>query len=371
MTKNILVKDLVNCMEAWAPKSLAYEWDNVGLQVGNLEKPVEKVMVTLDVLENVVEEAIAEKVDLIIAHHPLLFQPLKQIDTTTPSGKVIQKLLAHQIAVYAAHTNLDITSGGVNDLLAEKLHLQDTDVLIKTGQQKLYKFAVYVPATHAGTLRQSLGDAGVGHIGNYSHCMFKTDGQGSFKPLSGTNPFIGKQGELEEVDEVRIETILTEDQQSLVLQAMKDAHPYEEPAYDLYPLVNKGESVGLGRIGTLTDSMSLRDLCDYVKERLDITALRVIGDLEQTVNKVAVLGGSGKGFIEQAKQKGADVYITGDMTYHDAQDAWQMGLNVIDPGHHVEKVMKQGVKHYLDQNLENDSVKVIVSNANTEPFQFL
>src|SRR5699024_10408337 len=171
MTK-ITNKQVFKTLEKWAPRSLAYEWDNVGLQVGSYDAKVKKILVTLDVLNNAVDEAIEHDVDLIVAHHPLLFQPLKQIDFQTPKGKIIQKLIKHDISVYASHTNLDIAEAGVNDLLSDALNLQEKRSLIPYTTEKLVKLVVFVPATHADDVRQALSDAGAGHIGNYSHCTF-------------------------------------------------------------------------------------------------------------------------------------------------------------------------------------------------------
>src|SRR5690625_507473 len=195
-------------LEQWAPKSLAYDWDNVGVQIGSKTDVTKKVMVTLDVLESVVDEAIEKDVNLIIAHHPLLFKPINHIDFQTPKGKVIKKLIEHEITVYAAHTNLDIADGGVNDLLCDALQIHSRKVLVDPQTEKLYKVVFYVPETHADIFLDTIGDSGAGHIGNYSHCTFQAPGQGTFKPLEGTNPYIGSTNKLEKVDEVRIKTIV-------------------------------------------------------------------------------------------------------------------------------------------------------------------
>ncbi len=367
--------NIFDALEAWAPKHLAYDWDNVGLQVGSLNREVKKIMITLDVLETVVDEAIENDVDLIIAHHPLLFKGLKQVDVDTPTGKIIEKLIANKISVYAAHTNLDITNGGVNDILCKRLGIETTDHLIQTDQEKLYKIAVYVPNSHADAVREVLGDAGAGHIGDYSHCTFQTAGKGAFKPLEGTNPYIGKVNILEFVDEVKLETIVQEQKLSEVIKQMIAVHPYEEVAYDIIPLANSGTTVGIGKIGHLQDEMKLRAFAEYVKETLNMSAVRVTGDLTKVVQKVAVLGGSGEKYIEQAIAKKADVYITGDMTFHNAQDAWVRGLAVIDAGHYIEYVMKQETKQYLEAYFSKDDpdtrVEVIISETNTDPFQFV
>ncbi|ASK63170.1 Nif3-like dinuclear metal center hexameric protein [Virgibacillus phasianinus] len=370
MKEIITNRDVFHEMEKWTPRDLAYDWDNVGLQLGSFTREVKKVMITLDVLDTVVDEAIENEVDLIIAHHPLLFKSVKQINTDEVKGKIIEKLIKHDITVYAAHTNLDIANGGVNDMLCDAIGMKQTDLLMEAKSERLYKLAVYVPSTHVDIVREALGDSGAGYIGNYSHCTFQTAGTGAFKPLEGTDPFIGKKGDVAKVDEAKLETIVTEQGLSDVLQQMKNAHPYEEAAYDIFPLRNEGEKLGIGRIGELDEEMTLQMLSEHIKQALEVPRVRVTGDLQQKVKRVAVLGGSGADYIDEVKEKGADVYLTGDMSFHHAQDAWQMGLSIIDPGHHVEKVMKQSTKRYLE-NIFTKKLEVIVSKTNTEPFQFI
>lgn len=368
---NIKNKHIFSSLEKWAPKSLAYDWDNVGLQVGSTNQKVNNILVTLDVLNNTVDEAIDQNIDLIVAHHPLLFKPLNQIDFSTPKGNIIQKLIKNNISVYASHTNLDIAEGGVNDLLSDMLQLQNKKSLIPFRTEKLVKLVVFVPLSHVDDVRQALSDAGAGHIGNYSHCTFQTKGKGTFLPLEGTNPHTGTQNKLEFVDEFKIETIVKEEQLNNVINAMKLSHPYEEVAYDLYPLINEGKAYGLGRIGQLKDTIQLADFCEKVKTALDCETIKVTGDLSKEIKKVAIVGGSGEKFIHQAKQQGADVYITGDMTFHFAQDAMEMGLVVIDAGHYIEKIMKHATKQYLLNEFSNDEINVSISKENTNPFQFI
>ncbi|WP_226583090.1 Nif3-like dinuclear metal center hexameric protein [Halobacillus litoralis] len=371
MTK-VTAQHIIKQFERWSPKNLAYDWDNVGLQVGTLNKPVENVMVTLDVLENVVDEAIEKQVDLIIAHHPLLFVKLNQINFDTPKGRVVRKLIKHDITVYAAHTNLDVAEGGVNDVMADILEVKNRKPLIETGKDELVKLTVFVPETHLEQVRESIGHAGAGYIGNYSHCTFQVSGEGTFKPQEGTTPYIGKQGELEQVDEKRVETIVPKSKLSAVLKAMEDSHPYEEVAYDLYPLLNEGQSLGVGRVGRLEQPIRLRDFVEKVKVGFDVPNLRVSGDLEKNIQTVALLGGSGEKYIHKAKASGADVYITGDMTFHMTQDAMEMGLAVIDPGHHVEKVVCSKVKQYLEEHcIGEGKLNIIISEVNTEPFTIM
>lgn len=230
-----------------------------------------------------------------------------------------------------------------------------------------------MPVTHAEEVRKALGDAGAGHIGNYSHCTFNSEGTGTFVPQEGTNPYIGETGQLERVEEVRIETIIPASLQRKVIKAIVTAHPYEEVAYDVYPLDNKGETLGLGKIGYLQEEMTLGQFAEHVKQSLDVKGARVVGKLDDKVRKVAVLGGDGNKYINQAKFKGADVYVTGDMYYHVAHDAMMLGLNIVDPGHNVEKVMKQGVQKQLQEKVDAKkfNVHIHASQLHTDPFTFV
>jgi dinuclear metal center YbgI/SA1388 family protein len=364
--------EIIQLFEQFSPKGLAMEGDKVGLQIGRLNKKVERVLVTLDVLENVVDEAVRKDVQLIITHHPPIYRPLKNVITDTAQGRIIEKLIRHDIAVYAAHTNLDVAKGGVNDLLARALEIQNPEVLVPTVEIPLKKIAVFVPVECAEKIRQALGNAGAGFIGNYSHCSFSANGTGRFLPGDQTKPYIGHPGVPEAVDEVRIETIVPDMQVRKVVTAMLKAHPYEEPAYDVYPVENKGEVLGLGRIGTVNE-MTLADFAEKVKTALEVDRVRVIGDLHATIKKVAVLGGDGNKYFSQAKFKGADVYVTGDIYYHTAHDAMMMGMNMIDPGHNVEKVMKKGVAHTLGELCKKAGFETefIPSGENTDPFQYI
>lgn len=364
---------IISLLEGFAPKKMAMEGDPIGLQVGSLNKPVKKVMIALDVLENVVDEAIHGEVDLIIAHHPLLYRPLKRIDTSTSKGRVIEKLIKHDITVYAAHTNLDVTALGVNNWLADQLQLMDTEVLSTTYEDKLVKLSVFVPITHEEKVRQAIGNAGAGHIGNYSHCTFTSSGMGTFTPLEGTSPFIGKQGQLEQTEEVKIESIMPESIRKSVISAMKKAHPYEEVAYDLYPLLNKGNELGIGKIGKLAKEMDLQEFVDHVKKAFGISRLRVIKGHKDSIKKVAVVGGDGNKYIYTSLHKGADALVTGDIYYHNAHDAQEEGLTIVDAGHHIEGIMKRELKKVLEDELQsrNYDTVVIESELITDPFTYM
>lgn len=360
---------IFRALETWAPKHFAYDWDNVGLQVGSKTEKTKAVLVTLDVTDQVVEEAIQNNANVIIAHHPMLFKPLKTIDFDTVKGNLIKKLIKHDITVYASHTNLDIAEGGVNDLLSERIGIENVRPLLTTHVERLIKLAVFTPISHVNEVVDALSEAGAGHIGNYSHCTFQSEGTGTFKPLEGANPFIGTQNKIEHVDEIKIETIVSESILNRVVDAMIQAHPYEEVAYDLYPLINEGKKYGLGRIGTLSETYTLQQFINIVKEKLNVEKLRFVGDLKQEVKRVAILGGSGEKYIHAAKNANADVFITGDVTFHHAQDAKDIGLAVIDPGHYIEQIMKEATKQYIKEHFP--SLHVIVSSINTDPFQFI
>ncbi|KAA0549386.1 Nif3-like dinuclear metal center hexameric protein [Bacillus sp. BGMRC 2118] len=364
--------EFIQMFEQFSPMSLAMEDDQFGLQIGTLHKKIQNVMITLDVLESVVDEAIEKNIDLLISHHPPIFRPIKHVRTDTSSGRIIEKCIKHDIAVYSAHSNLDITIGGVNDLLAEALQLKDVEILSNTYEEKLKKLVVFVPVDHADKVREVLGNAGAGHIGNYSNCTFNVEGTGTFMPEAGSNPYIGRQNSLEKVEEVRIETIFSEAIQKQVIRKMLQAHPYEEVAYDVYPLENKGTAYGLGRIGKLVNPMTLEEFASFVKKALEVDGVRIVGDLHANIQKVAVLGGDGNKYIKQAHYKGADVFVSGDIYYHLAHDAMGLGLNIVDPGHHIEKVMIKGVASVLEKEStrKNYDVKIHESNVNTNPFQF-
>ncbi|ASS76068.1 Nif3-like dinuclear metal center hexameric protein [Tumebacillus algifaecis] len=372
--KTATVREITAVLEEMAPLTLAESWDKVGLQVGDPKRAVKKVMLSLDSNdEGVIDEAIAKGVDLIIAHHAMIFKAVQTLRTDTPYGRKLQKLLTHNISVYVAHTNLDIAEGGINDILASRLHLERVEVLSRVHNTRLKKLVVFVPESHHEQVRKALGDAGAGWIGNYSHCTFSTPGHGTFVPQEGTSPFIGEQGVLEKVEEVRIETIVSDLNQDKVVQALLQAHPYEEVAYDIYPLEIMGQELGIGRVGDLVQEMTLGQFAQFVKQQFGVEHARVVGPHDRPVRRVAVLGGSGEEFYPEAIKKGADVFVTGDIRYHYAQDALADGLCMVDPGHNTEKVCLPSVAAFLEAKLREYGydAEVLVSETNTEPFTFL
>lgn len=363
-------KKIIGIIEEFAPPALAAEWDNIGLQVGDPRDEVESILVTLDITEEVLDEAVSLGAGLIVSHHPLIFKPLKNLRLDNPVGMLVAKAICANIHIYAAHTNADSCIQGVNECLARKIGLGKTEVL-NSADTNLYKVVVYVPEGYESTVRQAMGEAGAGWLGDYSHCSFMSEGTGSFLPLSGANPFIGQQGELEEVKEYRVETIVPETILSLTIKKMLEVHPYEEIAYDIYPLKNRDEKHGLGRIGRLDTPVTLVSLAEKVKNNLGCTQVLVSGPLDDLVQVVAVCGGSGGDLINIAKSRNADVLITGDVKYHDAITAKQLGISIIDAGHNeTERVLVPELAEYLRKRLKNEGeeVSVYASTINTNPW---
>ncbi|WP_205617948.1 Nif3-like dinuclear metal center hexameric protein [Caldisalinibacter kiritimatiensis] len=351
-----------------APPYLIDSWDNSGLQIGRENKEVKTILLALDLTPNVIKQAVSNNVNMIITHHPMLFKKIGSITTNDVKGKMIYDIINNDMVVFSAHTNLDVCENGVNDVLAQKLGLLNTEVLRKSYEEKLYKLTVYVPKGHADKVRRAITEAGGGWIGNYSHCTYNLNGIGTFMARENTNPFIGEQNRIEEVEEIRIETIVKHSILDTVINAMIDAHPYEEVAYDVYPLINRGIEYGYGRVGNLEKETDLKTFVELVKTEFKCDSVRIYGDLNKKIKRVAVCGGSGGDFIADAKRKRADVYITADIKYHDAQLMQELDIALIDANHYdTEKVILPYLKEYLQNNLDS-KVKILISDDNSAPF---
>ncbi|SNX54931.1 Nif3-like dinuclear metal center hexameric protein [Thermoanaerobacterium sp. RBIITD] len=364
---------IAGMIDKLAPHKYAEDWDNVGLLIGNPQKDVSTVMVALDATYEVIKEAISKKVDMIVTHHPIIFKPVKNIRDDNPTGKIISLLMKNDIPVYSAHTNFDIAKGGMNDILCNVLGIYNEEVLQVTYKEEYKKIVVYVPSGYEDIVKTAMCNAGAGFIGNYSNCTFQTSGMGSFKPLEGTNPFIGEIGKIENTQEIRIETITPGKLVNRVINAMLKVHPYEEVAYDIYPVENGYDEYGLGRIGYIKGT-TLKELAEQVKAKFKLPALRIVGDLAKTVNKVAICGGSGGSLISISSFKGADVLITGDIGYHDAIDATHLGLSIIDAGHFgTEKISVNFIAEYIIDEAQkmNIDLNVIISETQKDPFKYL
>lgn len=372
----ILVKDIVSIVEVFAPPHLAMEGDRIGLQVGDMQQAVKKVWLALDPSPQVIEQAVQEGVNLLITHHALFYRSLHQINTATTSGKALATALANNLAIYSAHTNLDIAWGGVNDIIAEKVGLNDIEILDITYRDPLYKIVVYVPKTHQDVLFEALTKIGAGCIGNYSHCTFCMEGTGTFKPLLNAKPFLGQVGKIEHVKEVRIETVAPKSILPQVIAQMLAAHPYEEVAYDVYPIEQPGQAYGIGRVGHLAKPMSLHDFVKWVREVFRLPHIRYAGQPDTWVERVAVLGGSGHGWMTHSLQKGAQVLLTADCGHHDMLDAWNAGLAIVDATHAALEVpvlqrLCQEIQIGVQNRFPNKEIRIEESPIQADPFQWV
>lgn len=329
------VNDIIKKFEELIPTYLAEKWDNVGLQVGTLQRSCNGILTCLDVTADVIDYAIAQNLNLIVSHHPLIFNGIKKLDTKNYLGSIIEKAIKNDITIYSAHTNLDIANNGLNDFVAEKLGLLNIKGLVKTDYiEQNYKLVVFVPEEYAENVRQAIAAAGAGWIGNYSDCTFEMTGNGYFKPLEGANPFIGKISEVECVKEKRLETIVPANKLNKVLKAMSESHPYEEIAYDIYPLTKPHTNYYLGRVGELKEALDFNEFHKKLKNVFEAsTTIRLAGKKKDKIRKIAICTGAGASFIDNAVKCEADAYITGDVKYHEAQKAKEKELLLIDAGH--------------------------------------
>jgi len=361
------VKNLLNNLDKIAPFFLQESFDNSGIQFADLGAAVTKILLSIDVTQGVLDEALEKKTNLIIAHHPLLFSPLKKI--TRQKNSLLYQVITAQINLLAMHTNYDLAENGLNDYLANLLGIKKISPL-QSSSEKVFKFAVYVPVKHADKVSRAIFKAGAGKIGKYTETSFNISGKGTFKPTEGTNPFIGKIGEREEVEEIKIETVVAERDLDSVVQAMKDNHPYEEPAFDVYELKTK-PSYGIGIFGEIDKEVEIPKFSLEVKNRLKARYIRLIKSNNRKIRKVALCTGSGGSLLEQVSRKDADLYITGDITYHTALRAKELGLNVLDVEHFdtekffVEALYEQLIKFGIPKDI------LIKSKKMESPYQLL
>jgi dinuclear metal center YbgI/SA1388 family protein len=328
------VSQLNDFFDRLYPFALAEDWDNVGLIVGNPRAEVESVLFALDVLPEVVDEAIAEGCNVIVTHHPLIFRAIKRVKATEPQGELIARLFKHDISAIALHTNLDSAEGGLNDTLCELLKLGKVRPLVDSGHERFFKLAVTVPTESAERVRQAMCEAGAGEIGDYRECSFSVEGTGTFRGLEGhSKPVIGTAGSLEHVRECRLEVILRREISGRVVEALKQAHPYEEIAYDLYLLHNKEGRTGLARQGLLAKAETLDAFVKRVQE-LGIFVTRVLGEPGKEVRKVALCSGAGSDFVGEACSAGADVYVTAELKHHHGAMARHADMALVETEHY-------------------------------------
>ena len=365
MTK---IREIANALEMFAPLPLQEGYDNAGLQVGLHEAEVEGALLCLDVTEEVIDEAVASECNLIISHHPLLFKPLKRITGASYVERCILKAISNNIAIYSAHTNLDNAAGGVNFKIAEKLGLKNVKIL-SPKENMLLKLAVYVPVSHAESVRSALFNAGCGKIGNYDCCSYNIEGEGTFRAGEECSPFCGAIGKLHTEKEVRIETILPAFIKSRALKALLDAHPYEEPAYDIYPLNNAWPTVGTGVIGELAEPMDAKEFMLEVKRIFGVERMMHTAAQDKKISRVALCGGAGASFAKDAAAAGADIFITGEGHYHDMFN-YTSGMIMAAIGHYEsEQYTSELISEVLQQRFPDLRIKI--TEKRTNPIYYL
>ena len=355
------VKDIYQVLDKIAPFDTAYDYDNVGLLVGDENQTVQGILLALDLTEAVVAQAIATKSNLIITHHPLIFKPLKKIVQQDFAGKLINSLIKHEISYIAMHTNLDRASNGVNDVLAEVIGLENVHTITEEERGSLVKLAVYIPQTHTEKLLALLEEQAISFSGKYAACSFTSSGLGRFKPLQTANPYLGVLNIMQEVIEDKVEFLVPKQKITELLMAIKAIHPYEEIAYDSYEMLTKERQLGILRTGTLNKALSVEQLANILKNKLQLTGVRA-SNLEKQVSCVAICGGSGADYIKTAIKAGADVLVTGDLKYHEAQEAQNMDLAVIALGHQEsEQPVLKALASRLQQVLLETAITVAVA----------
>jgi dinuclear metal center YbgI/SA1388 family protein len=322
MATTATLGDVVSTMEDLYPLSWADEADSVGLVVGELEAKVSRVLFAVDPVQAVVDQAIALGADLLIVHHPLLLRPVSSVRADRPKGRVVHDLIANGVGLYVAHTNADSPSRGVSESMAHALGLVDVAPLVPDRADPLDKIVTFVPTADVQGVVDALASAGAGAIGDYDRCAFTTGGEGTFRPGPAAHPVIGHRGVVEVVQETRVEMVLARECRDRVVAALRQAHPYEEPAFDVFEIAAWAADRGAGRVGELSESLPLRAFADRVVAALPPTAVgaRVSGDLDRDVRRVALLGGAGDFLLDQVRESGADVYVTSDLRHHPASE---------------------------------------------------
>ncbi|MGI6030852.1 MAG: Nif3-like dinuclear metal center hexameric protein [Eubacteriales bacterium] len=350
--------EILGFLASKAPLHTAESWDNVGLLCGDGQKEVHGVLVTLDATMESIREAEERGCDLLVSHHPMIFQGMKRVTPDTPEGEKILAMAERGMGLISMHTNLDVAEEGVNDALAQALELTNLEVLEPTWWEQWQKLEVYVPASHAEVVRSALAEAGAGRLGAYDSCSFSLQGEGRFRPLEGARPFVGELGKPELVQEIKLEVSAPAAQMGRIIAAMRARHPYEEPAYSVTDTHAPRPALGLGRLGTLPWRMQWREFLEFVRVRLGAQGLRYVGE-EGPVLRVAVGGGACGEFADLAFARGADAYVTADCKYHPMLTAWEKGQRLVDAGHFETEQMVCGrVANWLRQQWPDLKVEV-------------
>lgn len=364
----MLIKQITQYIESIAPLAFQESYDNAGLIVGNPDDEVSGALIALDITEEVLDEAIQKELNLVICHHPIVFSGIKKLNGKNYIERCVTKAIKNDITIYAAHTNLDSVFGGVNSKICEKLGLENCRILAPIPNF-LKKLVTFVPIAQAEQVRLALFEAGAGHIGNYDSCSFNLSGDGTFRGNDHTNPFVGEKNQLHTEKEIRIETIFPKHIQSKVIQALLSAHPYEEVAYDIYPLDNDFSQAGIGMIGELAEPQPELDFLKKVKDTFQCQVVKHTELLGKPIKKVAVCGGSGSTFLNKAIAQKADIFISGDFKYHQFFDA-EKQIIVADIGHYEsEQFTKEVFYELLTKNFPKFALHL--SAINTNPVSYL
>jgi len=362
------IKDITSCIEEIAPLNYAEDFDNVGLLVGDYNTNVTGVLVTLDTLENVVDEAIEKNCNLIVSFHPIIFSGIKKLNGKNYVERVVLKAIKNDIAIYAMHTALDNSIIGVNAKIAEVLELKNTNILIPQ-KNTIKKLTTYAPNNNAEMVRQALFKVGAGSIGNYNNCSFNIEGYGTYKGNENSNPTLGEKGKLHIENETLISVIFEKHKEHSILAALFKSHPYEEVAYEITSLDNTNQEIGMGMIGELINEQEELQFLNFLKETMNAKGIRHSKLLNKPIKKVAVLGGSGSFAIHNAINSGADIYITSDIKYHEFYKA-ENKLVIADIGHfESEQFTKNLLVDILTKKFPNFAI--ILSQKNTNPIYYL
>ena len=364
----MLLKEITQYIESIAPLAFQESYDNAGLIIGQPDDEISGILITLDVTEEILNEAISKNLNLIIAHHPIIFSGIKKLNGKNYIERCVAKAIKNDIAIYAAHTNLDSVFGGVNSKICEKLELQKCRILAPTSGF-LKKLVTFVPVADAEKVRKALFEAGAGHIGNYDSCSFSQIGSGTFRGNDQTNPYVGEKNQLHTEEETRIETIFPKHKQYKVIQALLQAHPYEEVAYDIYPLDNDCSQSGIGMIGELGQPMNEMEFLRKLKEAFKCEVVKHTLLLGKPISKVAVCGGSGSTYLSKAMAQNADIFISGDFKYHQFFDA-ENQIIIADIGHYEsEQFTKEVFYELLTKKFPKFAVHL--SDFSTNPVSYL
>ncbi len=368
----MIAETIINFIEKWAPPGAAWEKDNVGLQVGSTKREITNIFLCLELTEKSLNQAINKNCNFIFTHHPFIFKPLNKLNThSDPKGKLIEKLIKNDITLYSAHTNLDFTTDGVSFELAKSLKLKNNRFLVNEKSNQ-FKLVVFVPEKSLENVADSLFNAGAGIIGEYEKCSFRLSGNGTFQGSENTNPVIGTKLNYENVNEVRLEVLVDSWKLNSVLSALHQSHPYEEPAFDIYPLNNDNVNFGFGVIGELSESKTPSEFLSHVCKSLKIQNLRYTNGTGKKIKKVAVCGGSGSELLQEAISHRADAFVTADLKYHTFQDG-ENRILFIDAGHYETEIPALNVvKRKLESliNINGESVKVVQYSGSTNPVKF-